>query len=51
MPKAVMYQTYSFILDYLSESAKVSVDKEGKVGWIYNPKLAKKFLASGKKAR
>ena len=47
LPRRVMYQTYCLILDYLGESAKVSVDREGKVGWIYNPALAKKFLSSG----
>lgn len=47
LPKRTMYQTYSLILDYLTSSAKVSIDSEGKVGWIYNPALAKKFLAKG----
>lgn len=47
LPKRVMYQTFSLILSYLSESAKVSVDSKGKVGWIYDPVLAKNFLARG----
>jgi len=44
LPKKTMYQTYSLILQYLQESAKVSIDAGGKVGWIYNPALAKRFL-------
>ena len=47
LPKRTMYQTFSLIIEYLGESAKVSIDREGKVGWIYNPKLAKKFLNKG----
>ncbi len=47
MPKGVMYQTFSLILDYLGQSSKISIDREGKVGWIYNPALAKKFLSRG----
>jgi hypothetical protein len=47
LPKGTMYQTYLLILDYLSKSSKISFDGEGKVGWIYNPTLAKKFLSQG----
>ena len=47
LPKGVMYQTFLLILDYLASSSKISIDKEGKVGWIYNPALARKFLARG----
>lgn len=47
LPKKVMYQTYCLIIDYLVTSAKISIDSEGKVGWIYNPDLARKFLKNG----
>ena len=43
LPKRMMYQTYSIILDYLLESRKISVDIEGKIGWIYYPKITKKY--------
>jgi hypothetical protein len=33
--KRIMYQTFSLILDYLIVSGKVSVDSEGKIGWIF----------------
>ena len=35
LPKKMMYQTFSVALDYLIISGKVSVDKEGKIGWIF----------------
>ena len=44
LPKKMMYQTFSLILDYLILSAKVSVDSEGKIGWIYYPENVEKIL-------
>ena len=44
LPKGMMYQTFSLILDYLIVSGKVSVDSERKVGWIYYPKDVEKLL-------
>jgi hypothetical protein len=38
LPKKMMYQTFSVIIDYLLYSRKISVDNEGKIGWIYYPK-------------
>ncbi len=51
LPKRVMYQTFSLIISYLDDSAKISIDKEGKIGWTYDPQLVKKFLARGVVAR
>ena len=45
LPKKMMYQTFCVIVDYLLYSSKISIDAEGKVGWIYNPKLAQKYFA------
>jgi len=39
-----MYQTFSVIIDYLLYSGKIAVDKEGKICWIWSPKLVKKYL-------
>ena len=39
LPKKMMYQTFCLIIEYLMESNKVSIDAQGKVGWIYYPKL------------
>lgn len=44
LPKKTMYQTFSIILDYLIISGKVSVDSEGKIGWIFYPKDVEKRL-------
>lgn len=38
LPKKMMYQTFSIALDYLIISGKISVDSEGKIGWIFYPK-------------
>ncbi len=44
LPKKMMYQTYSTILDDLLVSGKISVDSEGKIGWIFYPEAAEKRL-------
>lgn len=38
LPKKVMYQTLLLILDYLVESNKIHVGKDGRIVWIWNPK-------------
>jgi hypothetical protein len=45
LPKKMMYQTFCVIIDYLLYSRKISIDKEGKIGWIYYPELARKYFA------
>lgn len=45
LPKKVMYQTFSLILEYLIGSNKIAIDREGKIGWIWNPELVKKYLS------
>ncbi|MEK6848139.1 MAG: hypothetical protein AABX65_00720 [Nanoarchaeota archaeon] len=37
LPKKMMYQTFCVIIDYLLQSRKISIDSEGKIGWIYYP--------------
>jgi hypothetical protein len=44
LPKKMMYQTYSVIIDYLLVSGKISVDSERKIGWIFYPEEAEKRL-------
>jgi hypothetical protein len=44
LPKKIMYQTFSIILDYLLISSKISVDSEGKIGWIFYPEEAEKRM-------
>ncbi len=43
LPKKVMYQTFSLILDYLQYSGKIFIDKDGAIVWIWNPKLVEKY--------
>lgn len=44
LPKKMMYQTFSIAIDYLLVSGKISVDAEGKIGWIFYPKEAQERL-------
>jgi len=45
LPKKVMYQTLLLILDYLEKSNKIIIDKrDGKIIWVWNPELVKKYL-------
>lgn len=41
LPKKTMYQTFKTIIDYLSYSNKISIDADGKVGWIFYSEAAK----------
>lgn len=45
LPKKMMYQTYCVIIDYLIYSNKISIDSEGKIGWIFYPKIAQEYLS------
>ena len=40
LPKKVMWQTYLIVLNYLEEINKIALDKNGILGYIWNPKLA-----------
>ena len=51
LPKKVMYQTFCIIIDYLEESGKIMIDKDGKIIWTWNPKMIKKIKSSGVKLR
>jgi hypothetical protein len=44
LPKQMMYPTYCAALEYLSESRKISIDREGKVGWIFYPQATRRLL-------
>ncbi len=44
LPRKMMYQTFCVIFDYLLYSNKIALDKEGKIAWIWNPELVKKYL-------
>ncbi len=37
LPKKMMYQTFVLTINYLLFSKKISIDREGKIGWIFFP--------------
>jgi len=43
LPKKVMWQTYLVVLNYLQSINKIAIDRNGIVGYIWNPKLTKKL--------
>jgi hypothetical protein len=51
LPKKVMYQTFCLIIDYLEQSGKIMIDKDGRIIWTWNPKMIKKIQSSGVKIR
>jgi len=44
LPKKMMYQTFCVIIDYLLYSRKISIDSEGKIGWIHYPKSSNEHI-------
>ncbi len=44
LPRKMMYQTFCVIFDYLFASQKIASDKEGKIGWIWDPEGVRKYL-------
>ena len=44
LPKKMMYQTFCIVFDYLLDSGKIGVDREGKIAWIWDPEGVKKYL-------
>ncbi|MFH0906385.1 MAG: hypothetical protein V1824_03540 [archaeon] len=51
LPKKLMYQTYQTILDYLENSGKIIIDKDGIIIWTYDPKFIDKMINEGVKLR
>jgi len=45
LPKKMMYQTFQVILDYLDESGKIIIDRDGCIIWIFNPKRIKRLIS------
>ena len=51
LPKKMMYQPFCLIIDYLEQSGKLLIDKDGRIVWTWNPQLLKKIRSSGVKLR
>lgn len=41
LPKKVMWQTYLLVLDYLQSINKIGFDRDEKIIYLWNPRLAK----------
>ncbi len=46
LPKKIMYQTFSLVLEYLENSGKILVRKR-EVLWIHDPEIMKKIAEYG----
>ncbi len=44
LPKKMMYQTFQVILDYLEQSGKIIIDKDGCIIWTFNPARIKRLI-------
>jgi len=44
LPKKMMYQTFNPILDYMEDSGKIAIDKDGAILWTHNPRLLEKSV-------
>ena len=42
--RKMMYQTFQVILDYLEQSGKILIDKEGCIMWVFNPQRIKRLI-------
>ncbi len=51
LPRKMMYQTFQVILDYLEESGKIIIDKDGCIIWVWNPEGIRKLISKGVKLR
>lgn len=51
LPKKMMYQTFCLIIDYLEQSGKLLIDKDGRIVWTWNPTMIKKIHSSRENLR
>lgn len=45
LPRTVIYPTLKLIIEYFYAKGFIASDREGKIVWIYNPKLVRKYRA------
>ncbi|MEK6812511.1 MAG: hypothetical protein AABX86_00140 [Nanoarchaeota archaeon] len=49
LPKKMMYQTFSAVLDYLEESGRIMIDpRDGIVFWTWNPERVRQLMKCNK---
>jgi len=44
LPKKVMWQTFQVIIEYLVRSYRIIIEKDGRVTYIWNPKLLQRIM-------
>lgn len=44
LPRKMMYNTFQTVFDYLLASGKIATDSEGRICWIWNPALVRRYL-------
>jgi len=44
LPRKMMYQTFQVILNYLEQSGKIIIDKDGCIMWTFNPERIRKII-------
>ncbi|MFB6246791.1 MAG: hypothetical protein ABEI74_04340 [Candidatus Pacearchaeota archaeon] len=44
LPKKTMWGTFNVILKYLWQDNKIGIDRKGHVVYVWNPRVAKKFI-------
>jgi hypothetical protein len=47
LPRKMMYQTFLVVLDYLEESGKILINKDGCIIWTYNPQRIRRLVKEG----
>ena len=48
LPKKVMYQTFSMIINYLISLGKIIIDsRDNRIVWVWNPELIKRINKEG----
>jgi len=43
LPRTVIYPTLRLIIDYFHAKGFIASDSEGKIVWVYNPDLVRKY--------
>ena len=47
LPRKMMYQTFSMIIDYLVSLGKIIIDRDNRIVWVWNPELIKRITNEG----
>ena len=47
LPRKMMYQTFLVIINYLEESGKIFIDKDGCIIWTWDPEGIRKLRKKG----